>query len=369
MTIQAKTSGPVAVAMSGGVDSSVAAALLRAEGRDVFGVTMELVSLPPRFCLSDELRSCCGRKAVDDAVAVAAKLGILHCVVDFRIPFEARVVNDFCAEYAAGRTPNPCVRCNQFIKFGLLFERARRLGAEAVATGHYARLDRDAASGRWLLRKGLDPDKDQSYFLHPLSQTDLSRALFPLGGLKKREVRDLALASGLPVANKAESQEICFIPDDDYAGFLRERCPGAFEPGPIVDPSGREIGRHEGVAHFTIGQRKGMGIAAPRPLYVIRVDVERNTIVAGPSEALYGRSLDATGMNWIAIDRLTGPLNVRARIRYKHAEAPARVEPAGPDRVRVEFEKPQRAIAPGQSVVFYDGDIVVGGGTIDRASD
>jgi len=368
LSVHSKTSSPIAVAMSGGVDSSVAAAILQAEGRDVFGVTMELVTLPPRFCLSEELRSCCGRRAVDDAVAVAAKLGILHCVVDFRGPFADKVIADFCSEYAAGRTPNPCVRCNQFIKFGLLFDRARRLGAEAVATGHYARLDRDAASDRWLLRKGLDPDKDQSYFLYTLTQTELSRTIFPLGGLKKNEVRDLARTSGLPVAKKAESQEICFIPDDDYAGFLRERCPEAFEPGPIVDPSGRVIGRHKGVAHFTVGQRKGMGIAASRPLYVIRVDVERNTIVAGPSEDLYGRALEATGTNWISIDRLAGPLSVRARIRYKHTEAPARVEPTGPDRVHVEFERPQRAIAPGQSVVFYDGDIVVGGGTIDRTS-
>ncbi len=354
--------------MSGGVDSSVAAAILKADGRDIFGVTMDLAVLPPRFCRSEELRSCCGRRAVDDAVAVAAKLGILHCVVDFRRLFEVRVVADFCAEYAAGRTPNPCVRCNQFIKFGLLFERARRLGAEAVATGHYARIDRDAASGRWLLRKGIDPDKDQSYFLFPLTQTELARTLFPLGGLTKSEVRARAAAAGLPVAEKPESQEICFVPDDDYAGFLRDRCPGAFRPGPIVDAAGRVIGAHDGIAHFTVGQRKGMGIAAPRPLYVLRVDAERNTIVAGPSEALYGRSLEAGGMNWISIDRLTGPRNVRARIRYKHAEAAARVEPAGPDRVRVEFVQPQRAIAPGQSVVFYDGDIVVGGGTIDRAS-
>lgn len=369
MTARPEVPGPVAVAMSGGVDSSVAAAILISEGCDVFGVTMDLFSLPARFCVSDELRNCCGRRAREDAAAVAAKLGILHYVADFRREFEDRVIADFCAEYGAGRTPNPCVRCNEFIKFGLLFERAERLGAESVATGHYSRIERDPASGRRLLRKGLDPDKDQSYFLYPLTQEQLARTLFPLGGLKKAEVRRRALASGLPVAQKTESQEICFIPDDDYAGFLRERRPAAFVPGPIVDLSGREIGRHKGVAHFTVGQRKGMGIAAPRPLYVIKVDVERNTIVAGPNEALAGRSLEATGLNWIAIEKLAGPLNVRARVRYRHAEAAARVEPAGPDRVRVEFEKPQRAIAPGQAVVFYDGDIVVGGGTIDRVSD
>jgi tRNA-specific 2-thiouridylase len=367
LTGRPKEPGVVAVAMSGGVDSSVAAAILKAEGREIFGVTMDLFALPARFCVSDELRNCCGRKAREDAAAVAAKLGIRHYVADFKREFEARVIADFCAEYGAGRTPNPCVRCNQFIKFGLLFERAARLGAKAVATGHYARIERDADTGRWLLRKGLDPDKDQSYFLHTLTQAELGRSLFPLGGLKKTEVRSLALASGLPVAKKTESQEICFIPDDDYAGFLGDRCPAAFEPGPIADPSGRVIGRHKGVAHFTVGQRKGMGIASPHPLYVVKVDVERNTIVAGPSEALYARSLEATGLNWISIEELSGSLAVRARVRYKHAEAPARVEAAGEDRVRVEFEKPQRAIAPGQSVVFYDGDIVVGGGTIERA--
>ena len=367
MTVRPDESGPVAVAMSGGVDSSVAAAILKSEGREIFGVTMDLFALPARFCVSDELRNCCGRKAREDAAAVAAKLGIPHYVADFRREFEDRVIADFCAEYGAGRTPNPCVRCNEIIKFGLLFERSERLGAKSVATGHYARSERDPASGRRILRKGLDPGKDQSYFLYPLTQEQLSRTLFPLGGLTKAEVRRRALESGLPVADKTESQEICFIPDDDYAGFLRGRRPSAFIPGPIVDAAGREIGRHKGVAHFTVGQRKGMGIAAPRPLYVIKVDVGRDTIVAGPGEALYGTSLEATRLNWIVVERPPASLRVRARIRYKHVEAPARIEAAGIDRVRVEFEKPQRAIAPGQSVVFYDGDVVVGGGTIEKA--
>ena len=351
--------------MSGGVDSSVAAALLQAEGRQVIGLTMDLYAVPARYCVSDSLRSCCGRKAREDANAVAAKLGIPHFMVDFRREFEERVIADFCAEYGRGRTPNPCVRCNERIKFGLLFERAKRLGAEIIATGHYARLDRDPATGRRLLRKAADPSKDQSYFLYALTQDELERTLFPLGGLSKTDVRRIARERGLPVAEKTESQEICFIPGDDYAGFLRERVPAAFQPGPIVSTDGRILGRHKGVAHYTVGQRKGMGIAAPHPLYVIAVDVENNTITAGPNESLYRKALVASGLNWIAIEKLDRPRDVRARIRYRQAESPARVEPAGPDRVRVEFDKPQRAIAPGQSVVFYEGDIVVGGGTID----
>ncbi len=306
---------------------------------------MDLAVLPPRFCRSEELRSCCGRRAVDDAVAVAVKLGILHCVVDFRRPFEERVVADFCAEYAAGRTPNPCVRCISSSSSGSCSSgpggSAPRPWPRVIMPGSTATPPRGAgSSARGSIRTRTSP------IPFPLTQTELARTLFPLGGLTKSEVRARAAAASLPVAEKPESQEICFVPDDDYAGFLRERCPGAFRPGPIVDAAGRVIGAHDGIAHFTVGQRKGMGIAAPRPLNVLRVDVERNTIVAGPSEALYGRSLEAGGMNWISIDRLTGPLDVRARIRYKHAEAAARVEPAGPDRVRVEFVQPQRAIAP-----------------------
>jgi tRNA-specific 2-thiouridylase len=366
LTEPRKNGGAIAAAMSGGVDSSVAAALLKAEGADVVGVTMDLVSLPASVCASESLRSCCGQTARGDANRVASKLGIPHFVVELRREFEARIIGDFCAEYEKGRTPNPCVRCNRDIKFGLLAERVKRLGAETVATGHYARVERDAVSGRLLLRKGLDAEKDQSYFLCTLYQSELALARFPLGCLGKTEVRRLAREFGLPVADKPESQEVCFIPDDDYAGFLRARCPGAFTPGPIVDAEGRVLGRHKGIGHYTVGQRRGMGIGAPRPLYVVGIDIGRNAVVAGPDEALFRKTFEAANLNWIAVERLSGSLHVRARVRYKHAEAPARIEAAGPGRVCVEFESPQRAIAPGQAVAFYDGDIVVGGGTIDR---
>jgi tRNA-specific 2-thiouridylase len=361
--------GVVAVAMSGGVDSSVAAALLKEEGREVIGLTMNLFSLPKEVCLSEDLRSCCGWKAQEDAGRAAAALGIPHFVVDFRREFEHCVIDDFCREYARGRTPNPCIRCNRFIKFDLLLERAKKLGAEFIATGHYARTDLDPAAGRWLLKKGIDAAKDQSYFLYPLSQMELSRTLFPLGGKTKVEVRQLAARLGLPVAQKKESQEICFVPDDDYAGFLTARCPAAFRPGPITDPGGKIIGRHGGIAHFTVGQRKGLGIAAPRPLYVVAVDAEKNTIVAGENEHLYKRRFEAVDLNWISIEKLGRPRMVRARIRYKHAEADAEVTPLAEGRVLVEFEKAQRAVTPGQAVVFYEEDVVVGGGLIDLALD
>ncbi|MDP2914097.1 MAG: tRNA 2-thiouridine(34) synthase MnmA [Candidatus Aminicenantes bacterium] len=363
------TKGVVAVAMSGGVDSSVAAALLKEDGYEVIGVTMNLFSLPKEVCTSEDLRSCCGWKAQEDANRVAVALGIPHFVVDFRREFERSVIDDFCAEYGRGRTPNPCIRCNRFIKFDLFFERARRLGAEFIATGHYARIGFDPSTGRRLLKKGLDAAKDQSYFLYPLSQVELSRTLFPVGGHTKDEIRGLAARLRLPVAQKKESQEICFIPDNDYPGFLKKRFPEAFRPGPIVDLDGTIIGKHGGIAHFTVGQRKGMGIAAPRPLYVVAVDTERNTIVAGESEDLYKRRLEATDLNWISLNKLDEPKILRARIRYKHAEAPAKVSPRDEGRVLVEFERAQRAVTPGQAAVFYDGDVVAGGGLIDRALD
>lgn len=361
--------GVVAVAMSGGVDSSVAAALLKDEGYEVVGLTMNLFSLPKEVCTSEDLRSCCGWKAQEDANRVAVALGIPHFVVDFRREFERSVIDDFCREYERGRTPNPCIRCNRFIKFDLFFERARKLGAEFIATGHYARIGFDPSTGRRLLKKGLDAGKDQSYFLYPLTQSELARTLFPVGGRTKNEIRRLAARHKLPVAQKPESQEICFIPDNDYPGFLKARLPEAFRPGPIVNREGRIIGTHGGIAHFTVGQRKGMGIAAPRPLYVVAVDAERNTIVAGENEELYKRRLEATELNWISMEKLGEPRTLRARIRYKHAEAPAKVSPRDEGRVLVEFERAQRAVTPGQAVVFYDGDVVAGGGLIDRVLD
>jgi len=355
----------VVVAMSGGVDSSVAAALLKEEGYEVIGVTMNLFSLPKELCRSEELRSCCGRKAVEDAHRVAMHLGIPHYVADFRKEFEEAVIADFGREYGRGRTPNPCIRCNERIKFKVLLDRTRRLGADRLATGHHARVKLDAATGRFLLRKGRDRAKDQSYFLYRLSQAQLARVLMPVGDFTKAEVREMARRWGLPVAEKEESQETCFAPLGDYPGFLAGRAPHAFRPGPIEDPAGRVLGRHKGIGHYTIGQRRGMGIAASQPLYVVAIDVLRNAIVVGPERDLYGKKLEASNLRLIALKEIEGPLTVRAKIRYKHRESKALVTPISSRRVGVEFDRPQRAITPGQSVVFYRRDIVLGGGIID----
>ena len=354
--------------MSGGVDSSVAAALLRDRGFDVIGVTMTLFDgrgAGTKCAADDEGRSCCGRGARRDAAAVAAALGIPFYVADFRRTFEKRVIEDFVAEYVRGRTPNPCLRCNKRVKFGPLLRRAARLGAGRLATGHYARVERDEASGRWILRRGIDPEKDQSYFLYPLSQVELSRTLFPVGGMRKAEVRAWAEKFGLPVARKPESQEICFVPDDDYARFLRTRVPGAFRPGPILDGRGRIIGGHGGILGFTIGQRKGLGIAAPHPLYVVAIDVERNAVTAGTNAELFRRRLSVSDMNWIALAGLPESRRAAVQVRSRHAESGAVLHPEGPNRVIVEFDQPQRAITPGQAAVFYDDDVVLGGGTIE----
>jgi tRNA-specific 2-thiouridylase len=252
--------------MSGGVDSSVAAALLKEQDYDVIGVTMKLFSLPKQYCTSENLRSCCGWKATEDAHRVAISLGIAHYVVDFRNKFEESVIIDFCEEYSKGSTPNPCIRCNQYIKFDFLMKKLKAFEADFLATGHHARIEYDFKSGRYLLKKGKDKKKEQSYFLYPLTQKQLSRTLMPVGDFTKEEVRDKAKKLGLPVAQRPESQEICFIPDNDYVEFLRQRIPESFRSGPIVDIENQVLGRHEGVSHFTIGQRKGMGIAASQPL-------------------------------------------------------------------------------------------------------
>ncbi len=361
---EACVSGRIVTAMSGGVDSSVAAALLKEQGLDVIGLTMNLFALPRASCVSDELRSCCGAAARRDAGRVAAILGIPFSVADFRRTFEREVIENFVAEYERGRTPNPCLRCNRGVKFGPLLRRAARLGAERIATGHYARVDFDQKSGRWRLHRAVDEAKDQSYFLYGLSQQDLARTVFPLGGLRKTEVRKIAGRLGLPVAEKPESQEICFVPDDDYPAFLRRRIPEAFRPGKIVDREGRTIGRHEGFLNFTVGQRKGMGIAAAHPLYVVSLDADTNTVVAGPNEALFRSRLIVTDVNWVAIPGIAAPRRAGVKIRSRHEGAPATLRPGEKGAVIVEFDEPQRAITPGQAAVFYEGDVVLGGGTI-----
>ena len=363
----------VVVALSGGVDSSVAAAVLREQGWKVSGVTLDLFSGREGEGKEEEGcggkadgRSCGGGAAAREAARVAADLGIPHAVVNLRRRFDRTVVADFVAEYARGRTPNPCVRCNWFVKFGPLLGRAKRLGAAKIATGHYARVDFDGKSGRWRLLKGVDTGKDQSYFLYALPQEALARTIFPLGGMKKTEVRDLAARFRLHVARKSESQEICFIPGDDYAAFLRGRIPGAFRPGHIVDGKGKIIGCHQGFLNYTIGQRKGMGIAAPRPLYVLALDAAANTIVAGPDEALLKSRFAVAGVNWVAIAGIDGPRAADVKIRSRHEGEPATLFPGPRKSVIVEFARPQRAITPGQAAVFYEGDAVLGGGTISR---
>ncbi len=363
-----KTKGQkVVVAMSGGVDSSVATGLLKERGYDVIGITMNLFSLPKEVCRSENFRGCCGRQAVEDAHRVAIHLGIPHYVADFRKEFEEAVIADFSREYGRGRTPNPCIRCNERIKFKVLLDRARRLGAELLATGHHARVKRNAAGGRFLLRKGKDRAKDQSYFLYRLSQAQLSRVLMPVGDFTKAEVREIARRWKLPVAERAESQETCFAPLGDYPDFLAGRAPEAFRPGPIEDTAGRVLGQHKGIGHYTIGQRRGLGISSPRPLYVVAIDAPQNSVVVGPESHLYKKKLEASSLHLIALKKLEGPLTVRAKIRYKHPGANALVTPRSRGRVALEFERPQRAVTPGQSVVFYRRDVVLGGGIIERA--
>ncbi|MGD2295785.1 MAG: tRNA 2-thiouridine(34) synthase MnmA, partial [Candidatus Aminicenantes bacterium] len=337
----------VVVAMSGGVDSSVAAVLLQEQGYDVVGITMNLYSLPEEFCRSESLRNCCGWKATEDAHRVAVSLGISHYVVDFKKSFEKSVITDFCEQYTQGRTPNPCIRCNQYVKFDVLLKKMKAFEADYLATGHHARIEFDDQSKRYLLKKGKDRAKDQSYFLYTMTQKQLTRTLMPVGDFTKTEVRQKARELNLPVAQRPESQEICFVPDNDYAGFLQKRIPEAFRPGPIVDSENRTLARHKGILHYTVGQRRGMGISAPHPLYVLSIQSNSNTIVVGPEEELYEKTLLASQLNLISLEKITQPLNVKARIRYKHKEAKASVTPLDSDKARAEFQKPQRAITPG----------------------
>jgi len=359
----------VVVAMSGGVDSSVAAALLKEQGYEVIGLTMQIWPSSRLAEGTEGPGGCCGIGAIADAKRVAYRLDIPHYVVNFRDVFARKVIADFCHEYSLGRTPNPCIRCNQFIKFGALLTKAKELGADLMATGHYARVEKEDADGRRLLKKGNDCRKDQSYFLYVMTQEQLRHSLFPLGELTKERVRRIAEELELPVANRPESQEICFIPDNDYPAFLKEYAGDEGKPGPIMDRRGNILGEHRGIIFYTIGQRKGLGISAGEPLYVVAINREENAIIVGSKKEAYAVEFTASELNWIAIDEPKQPMRVSARIRYRHQEAEALVTPSGENRVQVRFKEPQMAIAPGQAVVFYDGDTVIGGGSIEQVRD
>ncbi len=350
----------IVVAMSGGVDSSVAAALLAREGHEVIGLSMQLYDQQEgkvRF------GTCCTIDDLHDARRVAHRIGIPHYIVNFERQFSEQVISNFVREYVDGRTPIPCVHCNGDLKFATLAARATALEADFVATGHYARVAQDEA-GTFRLMRGLDPAKDQSYFLFTLDQSQLAHAMFPVGALDKGTVREFARELGLPVSEKPDSHEICFVPDGDHAAFL-ERQGAAIGGGPIRNVTGEVVGHHDGVHRFTVGQRKGLGLSSPVKLYVVGIDAAGKTVTVGPREALERTSLHASGVNWIAGTPPPAASRVTAQIRYRHREAAASVTPGPDDTADVQFDEPQHAVAPGQAVVFYSGDEVLGGGWID----
>jgi tRNA-specific 2-thiouridylase len=352
----------VVVAMSGGVDSSVAASLLKDEGHEVVGLSMQLYdqSRP-----GESFGSCCSLDDLHDARRVAAAIGIPHYLVNFEARFRDVVMRNFVDEYAAGRTPIPCVHCNADLKFATLVERAAGLDATVVATGHYARVDYDDEGRRFRLCRGVDRDKDQSYFLFSLTQEQLARAAFPVGHLTKADVRAYAASRGLAVADKPDSHEICFVPDGDTRAFVERHADRVPATGEIVDSAGRVLGRHTGVHQFTVGQRKGLGLATGTPMYVLRLEPVDARVVVAPKAELGSTALTASAVNWIAGDPPAAPRRVTARIRHRHRDAPATVVSDGSNRASLEFDDPQIAIAPGQAVVFYDSEEVVGGGWID----
>ena len=349
----------IVVAMSGGVDSSVAAALLAEEGHEVIGLSMQLYDQRG----DQPFGSCCSLDDLHDARRVAGALGFPHYIMNFERQFQASVVSNFVAEYAAGRTPLPCAHCNSDLKFATLLDRARGLGAAQVATGHYARVEQ-RADGRWLLKRSADPAKDQSYFLFSLTQEQLASARFPVGALTKPEVREQARRLGLTVADKPDSQEICFVPDGDYASFVAKQQPSVTQAGAVVDEAGHTLARHDGIHRFTVGQRKGLGVSGTSPLYVLKIEAESRTVTVGPRAALDRSHLSASGVNWVAIDAPASWTPMRAQIRHRHVPAAGRVRAIADGRAEFVFDEPQPAITPGQAVVFYEDDVVMGGGWI-----
>ncbi len=367
----------VMVAMSGGVDSSLVAFLLHQRDYRVVGMSMKLWDLKE---VGGEIHPdghCCSLEALNDARAVCENIGIPHYVVDIREDFKREVISDFVEEYLKGRTPNPCIICNTKIKWNSLWKKTQSVGADLIATGHYARIEYDRTLGRFLLLKGIDSTRDQSYALWNLSQEDLNRTIFPLGELTKKQVRALAREHGLKVAEKEESEEICFVTDNDYPRFIKEwlekqgqgsraKDQDKFKPGQIFNLKGEQIGAHQGIPFYTIGQRKGLKIAVGRPLYVVQIDAEKNAIYVGENDDLLKSSFTVTNSNWIAFDNLDSEIDCEIKIRYQHVPQKGKIYPLTENNVMVKFNHPERAITPGQSAVFYQGDVVLGGGVIDR---
>jgi tRNA-specific 2-thiouridylase len=350
------------IAMSGGVDSSVAAYLMQQQGFDCTGVTMRLTRNETLGL--GNFHTCCSQQDIEDAADVAFQLDIPYQVLDFTADFREKVIDKFVRVYEAGGTPNPCIDCNKYLKFDHLEQYAAAHGMECVVTGHYARIEYCETSGRWLLRRGLDESKDQSYVLYNLTQSQLAHIRLPLGQLHKTEVRALAQQQGFLNARKHDSQDICFVPDGDYAAFIEGYTGRRCESGAFVDASGKVLGQHNGAIRYTLGQRKGLGLAMGAPVYVCAKDMAANTVTVGPEDALFSRVAYAEDVNWIAISALTEPLRVTACTRYHQRAQAATVYPAGDDRIRVEFDEPQRAVTPGQALVLYQGDLVLGGGTL-----
>lgn len=350
------------VAMSGGVDSSVAAYLTKKAGYETIGVTMKLYENETAGICSD--KTCCSLSDIEDARNVAYDLGIPYYVFNFTGNFEENVIDRFIRAYEEGKTPNPCIDCNRYLKFEKLMERGRELGQDYVVTGHYAIVEKDPASGRYLLKKSVDQHKDQSYVLYSLTQEQLAHVMFPLGGMCKEQTRKIAEEQGFVNARKHESQDICFVPDGDYAAFIRRFTGKDYPDGDFVDQEGNVLGTHKGIIKYTIGQRKGLGLALPHPMYVCRKDMEKNQVILGENRDLFHSSFEIENINWISTEPPKGEIQVEAKVRYSQKASPAVVHPLSENRARVEFREPQRAITPGQACVMYDGEYVVGGGTI-----
>lgn len=357
----------VIVAMSGGVDSSVCAYLLKQKGYEVIGMTMQIWQDGPGDTIVKE-GGCCSLGAVHDARRVADKIGIPYYVINLKKQFKEKVIDYFIDEYISGYTPNPCIACNRYLKFEALLNKALEVDAFYIATGHYAKVEYDTSRCRYILKKSEDKTKDQSYALYNLSQFQLEHTLFPLGEFTKKDIREIAKNVQIPVAKKPDSQEICFI-ESNYKDYLKSIVPGNIVAGPFVDKKGNVIGQHKGIPFYTVGQRRGLGIHSTRPLYVIKIDAEKNVIVIGHEEDVYVREFTAGNLNWVSFEDISKSMCVNAKIRYNFEEKPAEVFPIEGNRVKVVFENPQKSPAPGQAVVFYNGDELIGGGTIEQRTD